>query len=519
MGTAPSRPAPDFTEKRRVQVAMAAQAKDLADSLATLDMNAVATSRNGSLERALLEDWEYVAAKDPVISLSRTILSHTEISTSLLKRTPVVNDTFVFNTALPFIPQPITNQQSSGRCWLFSSTNVLRYTIAQHPGLGLAPDAKFQLSQSYLFFYDKLEKSNYYLENSIELADKELDDRLVQYLSAAPLNDGGQWDMVVNLLERYGVVPQPIYPESYSSSNSGRMDLLLTTKLREHALRLRKLDQALRETEWHVNLVNQDKVDQATEARLGVLRKKKEDFLREIYTMLTVCLGVPPSPTEKFTWEYFDKDKKARSWTGTPVEFYKAFAEGAKNKPTDAFSLINDPRNAYDALYTVDRLGNVWGGKPVRYVNTTSERMKQAVVQCIKANHPVFFGCDVGKFSNSPLGIMDVDIYDYEKAFGVTFGLTKAERLQSSESSMTHAMVITAVHVDEEGKTVRFKVENSWGDALGDKGFFIMTDKWFDEFVYQVVIPRSLAPKDLVAVLDKGEATVLPAWDPMGTLA
>ncbi|KAG9052066.1 hypothetical protein FS842_010549 [Serendipita sp. 407] len=325
--------------------------------------------------------------------------------------------------------------------------------------------------------------------------------------------------MVVNLLERYGVVPQPIYPESYSSSNSGRMDSLLTTKLREHALRLRKLDQALRETEWHVNLVNQDKVDQATEARLGVLRKKKEDFLREIYTMLTVCLGVPPSPTEKFTWEYFDKDKKARSWTGTPVEFYKAFAEGAKNKPTDAFSLINDPRNAYDALYTVDRLGNVWGGKPVRYVNTTSERMKQAVVQCIKANHPVFFGCDVGKFSNSPLGIMDVDIYDYEKAFGITFGLTKAERLQSSESSMTHAMVITAVHVDEEGKTVRFKVENSWGDALGDKGFFIMTDKWFDEFVYQVVIPRSLAPKDLVAVLDKGEATVLPAWDPMGTLA
>jgi bleomycin hydrolase len=292
-----------------------------------------------------------------------------------------VEDTFIFNTVLPFKTNPITNQQSSGRCWLFSTTNVLRYSIAQHPTLNLAKDAKFQLSQSYLFFYDKLEKANYYLENSIELAERELDERLVQYLSLAPLNDGGQWDMAVNLLERYGVVPQPIFPESYSSSNSGRMDRLLTTKVREHALRLRKLDQALRATEWYVRLTGENQTDKADAARIAVLRKKKEEFMREIYNILTICLGIPPSPNKPFTWEYYDKDEKAKSWTGTPVEFYKAFGESGKNKPTEAFSLINDPRNEYSKLYTVDRLGNVWGGKTVRYVNTTSENMKAAVVK------------------------------------------------------------------------------------------------------------------------------------------
>jgi bleomycin hydrolase len=361
--------------------------------------------------------------QDPVTSLSRTILSHTDISASLLRRSPVIADSFIFNNTLPYTTHPITNQRSSGRCWLFSSTNVLRYTISQHPKLNLATDAKFQLSQSYLFFYDKLEKANYYLENSIELADKELDDRLVQYLSTGPLSDGGQWDMVVNLLEKYGVVPQPVYPESFSSSNSGRMNSLLTTKLREHALRLRKLDQALRISEWHVKMVNEDQIEGANVARIGILRKKKEEFMREIYNMMTICLGVPPSHKAAFKWEYYDKNDKACSWTGTPVEFYKAFAENGKNKPTEAFSLINDPRNEYEKLYTVDRLGNVWGGKSVRYVNTNTETLKQAVIKCIRAGHPVFFGCDVGKFSNSALGIMDADLYGYEKAFGITLGL------------------------------------------------------------------------------------------------
>lgn len=293
----------------------------------------------------------------------------------------MVADHFIFNLGLSYTTHPITNQRSSGRCWLFATTNILRYAVSQHPALALPADVSFQLSQSYLFFYDKLEKANYYLENSIELADRELDDRLVQYLSVAPLNDGGQWDMVVNLLERYGVVPQTVYPESFSSSSSRRMDSLLTTKVREHGLRLRELDEALRLCEWHVDLVNKGEVEKANTTRVGILRKKKEEFVREIYNILTACLGVPPSPTEAFTWEYYDKDSKARSWTGTPREFYKTFAEGGKHKPTEAFSLINDPRNEYGRLYSVDRLGNVWGGKPVRYVNTTSERLQEAVVK------------------------------------------------------------------------------------------------------------------------------------------
>ncbi|CAG8682173.1 4156_t:CDS:10, partial [Acaulospora colombiana] len=475
MGANTSKPAaPEFVDKRLEQETLVEQAKELADSLATLDLNGVPTSPYGSLESGLFKQIPSYPYREQLF------------------RTPTS-----------------TRLSSGGHPWLMThSSSTLHYptrptqsqTNCQVDAAGCSPPQ----IQSYLFFYDKLEKANYYLENSMELAQRDLDERLVQYLSLAPLNDGGQWDMAVNLLERYGVVPQPIYPESYSSSNSGRMDRLLTTKVREHALRLRKLDQALRATEWYVRLAGEGQTDKADVARIAVLRKKKEEFMREIYNILTICLGVPPSPNKPFTWEYYDKDEKAKSWTGTPVEFYKAFGESGKNKPTEAFSLINDPRNEYGKLYTVDRLGNVWGGKTVRYVNTTSENMKAAVVKCIRGGLPVFFGCDVGQSSQSSLGIMDTGIYDYERAFGIKL-----------ESSMTHAMVITAVHLDGDGKPVRFKVENSWGENVGDKGFFVMTSKWFDEFVYQVVTPRHLAEKEFTDVLDNGEAHVLPAWDPM----
>jgi bleomycin hydrolase len=462
------------------------------------------------LSQTNVQEWEQKAGKDPVLALSRTILSHTDISATLLKREANIADQHVFNLTLPYTATPITNQKSSGRCWLFASTNVVRYTAAQKLSV-----ADFQLSQSYLFFWDKLEKSNYYLELSIELAAEPLDSRIVSHLAQeCGISDGGQYDMVANLFERYGVVPQPIFPESFASSASGRMDALLRTKLREHGLALRRLDAALRSSPEILSLP----YETANAARLNALRKKKEEFMQEIYNILTVSLGVPPLPDHSFTYEYTDKDGKARSWTGTPREFYKQFSS-EKFPPTEGVSLINDPRNEYGKLYTVDKLGNVWGGRDVAYVNTTIGRMKEAVVATLKAGQPFFFGCDVGKFSNTPLGIMDLDLFDYERALGIKFTSTKADRLQTGESAMTHAMVITAVHLDADGKPVRYKVENSWGDAVGDQGFFVMTDRWFDEFVYQVVIPRPLLPKDLIKVLDDGNPIVLPAWDPMGSLA
>lgn len=246
-------------------------------------------------------------------------------------------------------------------------------------------------------------------------------------------------------------------------------------------------------------------------------RKKKEEFMSEVYRILSITLGVPPNATETFTYEYYDTDNKFQTFVGTPIEFYKQ-NRSQKYPLTDSFSLINDPRNPYATLYTVSQLGNVWGGKPVTYVNTTSKKLKEAVITSIKAGHPVFFGCDVGKFSHTGFGIMDTALYEYEDAFSIRLGLTKAQRLQTGESAMTHAMVITAVHLDE-GKPVRYRVENSWGPYAGEAGYFVMTDAWFDEFVYQVVIPRKLAAVEHLKVLDGGNPTVYPPWDPMGTLA
>ncbi|GJJ12927.1 hypothetical protein Clacol_007174 [Clathrus columnatus] len=473
----------------------------LTDVFDRLDLNRRAPTSNGALALDSLKDWEEEVSKDPKISLARTIFQQTPLATALKNDINIIKAPHVFNTTVPFTTAPITSQNSSGRCWIFATTNVLRHAIQKKLDI-----ESFQLSQSYLFFYDKLEKANYYLELSIENTHLPLNDRLVEHLATNPVNDGGQYDMSINLLTTYGVIPGDIFPESHSSGNSGPLNKILTTRLREHALILRRL---------HKSLVTSS-FDQET--RKHILRSKKEELMKEVWQILTITLRAPPSPDQEFTWEYLDKSGNAKSWTGTPKEFFREFT--SKTYPAlEAFSLINDPRNDYGKLYTVDKLGNIWGGRPVLYVNTEIERLKAAVVKGIKAGQPIFFGCDVGKSSDKESGLMDTNLYDYENAFNISLTLTKAERLQVKESAMTHAMVITAVHLDSAGKPVRYKVENSWGETAGKNGYFVMSDSWFEEYVYQVVIPRQLADRDHLNVLDKSDPVVLPAWDPMGALA
>lgn len=410
-----------------------------------------------------------------------------------------LSDPQIFNVKIPFEGGPITNQRSSGRCWLFASTNTFRVALMKRYNL-----EAFELSQSYLFFWDKLEKSNYFLEQIIDTAAEDLDGRLVQALLGDIVSDGGQWDMVYNLVQKYGLVPQALYPDSWNAMNSGVLNSIVKTKLREYALILRK-------------------EIRSGSATAQTLSSTKEKMVREILSILTLTLGPPPNPREEFTWTYLDKNGKAHELTTTPAAFAKDIYS-SDFRITSAviegmMSLVHDPRHEPLTLMTVDRLGNIVGGRGVTYVNVDMATLKSACVSMLKAGLPVFFGSDVGKFSNSASGIMDLDLIDYELGFGVsTLGMDKASRLRTGESAMTHAMVLTAVHLDAEGKSVRWRVQNSWGESAGDKGWFVMSDAWMDEFVYQAVIDPRFLSKEVKGVIGT-EPIVLPLWDPMGSLA
>ncbi|KAH8828303.1 peptidase C1B bleomycin hydrolase [Flagelloscypha sp. PMI_526] len=452
------------------------------------------TSVDGTLTLANLSSWENDIASSSKAQLARTILHRANLADALTRREATIADVHVFNHEVPF--ETWSHYESEELRPLLVVRYDERYDIMKTLNL-----KEFQLSQSYPFFYDKLNKSNYYLELSIQHADLPVDDRLIVHLADDLISDGGQWEMSVNILDTYGVVPQAIYPESATSSSSRPLNTLLKTKLREHALILRKMSASLKAAAQF-----------SAEQQLMALRAKKEELLAEIYTIMSATLGKPPRPDEPFVWEYYDANGKVGRWEGTPREYFNAFAS-KKFNPLNSFSLINDPRNDYSKLYTVDKLGNLVGGRPVLYVNTEIENMKTMIIKMIKAGQPVFFGCDVGASSNSTAGIMDTALFDFENTFDITLGLTKAERLQVNESAMTHAYGhFGSSSVPRRKACTRSKTHGVRG--VVNKGYFVMTDAWFD----QLLCPKALAPKELVAVLET-EAIVLPPWDPMGALA
>ncbi len=385
----------------------------------------------------------------------------------------------------------ITNQQQSGRCWMFAGLNVLRVSAMENLNL-----EKFELSQSYLMFWDKLEKANYFLESILATLNEPLNGRLVMFLLDHPLQDGGQWHMFVNLVKKYGVVPKSVMPETESSSNSRWMRTLLTSKLREFAAELRKLH--------------------ATGAQPDDLRERKYKMLAEFYRMLAVHLGEPPA---RFFWQWRDKDDKFNrdGWI-TPQEFLQ------RHVPFDLDSmvcLIHCPTDdkPFNKVYTIQYLGNVAEGEIIRYLNVPLPVFKQAAVDSIvKDGRPVWFGCDVGKRIERDLGILDTKLYDYELVYGTSFKSEKAERVDYGDSEMTHAMVFTGVDLDASGKADKWRVENSWGEKIGDNGYMAMSDAWFDEYMYEVVVPRHLLPAEFLPLLEE-PPVVLPPWDPMGALA
>ena len=441
-----------------------------------------------SLEQDFTDKLYAAYEANPKFAAMENAISHNGLLTSLEKRSAAVENTPVFS--LDLTKDKVSDQKASGRCWMFAALNTFRHKMIANFQL-----EDFELSQAHTFFWDKYEKSNWFLEQVLATADQELTSRKVKFLLDTPQQDGGQWDMVVSLFEKYGVVPKSVYPESISSSDSRELNQILNKLLRQDAQILREL--------------------RAEGAESAELQTKKEELLQEVFNFLAMNLGLPP---RQFDFSYRDKDNHFHSESGlTPLTFYQKYVD---LKLDDYVSIINAPTadKPYGRSYTVEMLGNVIGSKPVRYLNVEMDRLKELAIAQMQAGETVWFGSDVGQSSNRKAGVMAEGMHDFTASMDIRLTQDKAGRLDYSESLMTHAMVLTGVDLDENGKAKKWKVENSWGEKVGNKGYFVASDAWMDEYTYQIVVRKEfLTAAELAAY--EAEPLVLAPWDPMGALA
>lgn len=377
----------------------------------------------------------------------------------------------------------ITDQKSSGRCWLFTGLNVLRAKMIEKYDLG-----DFYLSQNYLFFYDQLEKSNLFLQAIIDTRNLPWDDRTVDWLLRNPLSDGGQFTGVSNLIMKYGMVPAEVMPETYSANNTSQMAGLIKRKLREYALEIRE------------NAGMKEKA----------LENRKEEMLSEVYRMLVYFLGEPPV---SFEWSMWDKNGNLLSTKEyTPKSFYDEYI--GEDLEDNYIMVMNDPSREYGKVYEIEYDRHVYDGHNWLFVNLPIEKIKEMAIASIKGGCAMYFSCDVGKFLDSRRGTLNLDNYDYSSLLGTDFGMDKAERIRTYDSGSTHAMTLIAVDIDENGNPVKWMVENSWGPAAGYQGKLIMTDEWFDEYMFRVVVEKQFVPEDVMEMM-KQQPIKLPPWDPM----
>ncbi len=380
----------------------------------------------------------------------------------------------------------VTNQQKSGRCWLFTGLNVLRPMVINKLDL-----PGFQFSQSYLFFYDQLEKSNLFLEGIIETASKPMDDRKVDWLFRNPIGDGGQWTGVVDLISKYGVVPADVMPESYQANNTSMMSKLLRRKLRENGVELRKMIS-----------------DGAKEA---TIQEKKVKMLSVIYQILALSLGQPPA---EFQWRYKTSDGiLSQLKTYTPTSFYEEYV-GVDLSNYVMF--MNDPTREYNKLYEIEYDRHRLDGSNWKYINLPIEVIKSFAKASILDNEAMYFSCDVGKQLDSKRGYLDINNYDYANLLGVNFGMNKQDRIATLESGSSHGMTLMAIDITEDGQINKWLLENSWGNA-GFDGYLIMTDEWFNEYMFRIVINKKYIDGNTLKILEQ-EPILLPPWDPMFTL-
>ena len=439
----------------------------------------------GQITKKQIEAMRAEFNDDPSAKIAQNAVTGNNVASVSLRRDLVQEVDFSFSTKLD--DWKATNQKSSGRCWLFATLNLFR------PGTMKKMNVKeFEFSQAHIHFWDKFERSNHFLEAIIETSDRSVDDRTIHFLLSDPIGDGGQWNMAMNLIRKHGLVPKSAYPESNSSSSTRWMNSILKDILRSTASEIR-------------GIIDSGGSDEDA-------RTHKDSRMKDIWRVLCIHLGTPP---ESFDWQWRDKDKEFhRRGKITPQEFAKEFVDIDWE---DYVCIVNDPRNEYYQTYTVDYLQNVAGGPPVVYLNVPSDEMKSITQKILEDGLPVWMGCDVGKQMDRKRGLWDANLFETSELYGVNYGMNKADRLRHGQIMMTHAMLFTGVDV-VDGKPRRWRVENSWGDDSGEKGFYTMNDNWYDEHMFEIATPK----KYLNAKMLKGLETVpmvLDAWDPMGSLA
>ena len=424
-------------------------------------------------------------AADPSNKVAQNAVTNVQLPDLTLDRNLVQNMDSSFSTKLD--DWKVTAQMRSGRCWLFATLNLFRVGAMKKMNL-----KNFEFSQAHIHFWDKFERANHLLEAIIETADRPVDDRTIHFLLSDPIGDGGQWNMAMNLIRKHGLVPKSAYPESNTSSATRWMNTELKNILRSSACEIRAI------------LEGGGTEDEA--------REHKEKRMADVWTMLCIHLGTPP---KTFDWQWRDKDDKFhRKGSMTPQQFA---AEYVDIEWEDYVCIVNDPRNEYYQTYTVDFLQNVAGGPPVVYLNVPSKEMKAVTRRLLEDGMPVWMGCDVGKEMDRKKGLWDADLFDVGGLYGVEYGMDKADRLRHNQTMMTHAMLFTGVDV-VNGRIRRWRVENSWGGETGQKGYYTMNDSWYDQYMFEIAAPTSYLNEKMVAGLE-AEPVVLPAWDPMGSLA
>ena len=429
------------------------------------------------------------AYSDTARTVARNAVAHAGVESVAVDRDKVVGTPTVVSHKVD--DWTVTSQKKSGRCWLFSSLNLLRSTTRTHLGL-----KNFEFSQNYVLFWDKFERANFFLTSVISTATTEkLDGRLLQLLLGDVLSDGGQWDMAVSLYLKHGLVPKMAMPETESSGHTAPMNARLKVLLRRTALELRALV-----------------AEGACEEEINEV---KDAALADVWRILVICLGEPPA---SFEWEWRDDAGEFhRDGILTPREFYERYVDVDL---TQYVCLVDDPRTCHPKGHTltVDYMGNVVGGRPILYVNAPIRQIRAITTSVLTSGRAVWFGADCHPNSDRASGLFVDGLYDFDNLFGVDFSTSKEQRVDTGESAMNHAMLFTGVDVNEAGEGRRFRVENSWSEEPGDKGFFTMDAPWFDANVFEVAVHVDDLPAELRAVISE-EPTHLPAWDPMGALA